>query len=92
MIYYRNYKQFDETRFRNDISCELNSNKNKNDANYEEIKSNIMTQLEQRAPMKKKILRANNSPFMNKQFSKAIMTRSRYKNGYKSKIRRRRIK
>ena len=30
----------------------------------------------------KKILHANNSPFMNKQFSKAIMTRSRYKNRY----------
>ena len=46
VIYYRNYKQFDETRFRNDISSELNSNKNKNGANYEEIKSNIMTQLD----------------------------------------------
>ena len=52
------------------------------DAHYEEIKLNIMTQLGQRAPMKIKILRANNSPFMNKQFSKAIMTRSRYKNRY----------
>ena len=68
VIYYRNYKQFDGTRFRNDISCELNSNKNKNDANYEEIKSNIMTQLEQRAPMKKRFCvqitrpsRSNNS-------------------------------
>ena len=32
--------------------------------------------------MKKKILRANNSTFMNKQFSKTIMTRPRYKNRY----------
>ena len=55
VIYYSNYKQYDETRFRNDVSCELNSNKNKNDVNYEEVKSNIMTQLEeQRAPMKKR--------------------------------------
>ena len=46
VIYYRNYKQFDEARFRNHISSELNSNKNKNGANYEEIKSNIMTQLD----------------------------------------------
>ena len=54
VIYYRNYKQFDETRFCNDISCKLNSNKNKNDASYEKIKSNIMTELEQCAPMKKR--------------------------------------
>ena len=53
VIYYRNYKQLDETRFRNDIRCELNSNKNKDDANYEEIKSN-MTHLEQGAPIKKR--------------------------------------
>ena len=64
VIYYHNYKQFDEMRFRNDISCDLNSNKNKNDASFEKIKSNIMTELEQCASMKKNILHANNSPFM----------------------------
>ena len=90
LIYYRNYKKFDETRFRNNVSCELNSHKSKNNANYEEIKSSIMTQLEQRAPMKKKFLCANNSPFMNKKLSKAIMTRSRYKN--RTKTRRWKIK
>ena len=79
MIYYRNCKQFDETRFRNDISCELNSNKNKNDANYEKIKSNIDT-IRTTCVHEKKVLRANNAPFTNKQFSKA--TRSGYNNRY----------
>ena len=82
VIYYRNYKKFDETRSRNNVSCELNSHKSKNNVNYEEIKSSMMTRLEQRAPRKKMFLRANNSPFMNKKLSKAIMARSRYKNRY----------
>ena len=36
--------------------------------------------LNKHAPMKTKYLRANNSPFMNKELTKAIMVRSRLKN------------
>ena len=38
--------------------------------------------LNRHAPLKKKHLRANNSPFMNKTLSKAVMTRSRLRNKF----------
>ena len=38
--------------------------------------------LDEQAPLTKKILRANNSPFMTKQLRKMIMNRSRCKNKY----------
>ena len=41
-----------------------------------------MNILNKHAPMKEKLIRANNSPFMNKTMSKAIMTRSRLKNKF----------
>ena len=41
-----------------------------------------MEKLEKHAPMKKKIVRANNAPFMNKVLSKAVMNRSRLRNKF----------
>ena len=41
-----------------------------------------MEQLNKHAPMKEKIVRANNAPFMNKKLSKAFMTRSRLRNRF----------
>ena len=81
VVYYRNYKKFDEHRFRNDLHTEIYTN-SENNTNYEEIKTKIMKQINKSAPMKKKFIRANNSPFMNKKLHQAIMTRSRYKNRY----------
>ena len=43
-----------------------------------------MNTLETHAPIKEKIVRANNAPFMNKRLSKAIMTRTRLRNKYKN--------
>ena len=41
-----------------------------------------MSILNKHAPMKERLVRANNSPFMNKKLTKAIMTRSRLKNKF----------
>ena len=41
-----------------------------------------MDLLNQKAPIKKKYIMANNAPFMNKTLSKAVMTRSRIRNRY----------
>ena len=41
-----------------------------------------MDLLNQKAPIKKKYIRANNAPFMNKTLSKAVMTRSCIRNRY----------
>ena len=42
----------------------------------------FMIILNKHAPLKKKYIRANNSPFMNKTFCKAIMSRSKLRNKY----------
>ena len=44
-----------------------------------------MSILNRHAPMKEKLVRANNSPFMNKTLNKAIITRSRLKNKFLKK-------
>ncbi len=55
----------------------VSSNNNYN--NFQNILSNV---LEKHAPLKKKYLRANNSPFITKHLRKMIMNRSRCKNAY----------
>ena len=78
---YRDYKNFNLFSFRNDLLKELyNVHKGKVDHDtFEEI---VVTLLNIHAPIKEKYVRANNSPFMNKILSKAIMTRSRLRNRY----------
>ena len=81
ILYYRNMKHFDNEIFRNDFYQELS----KYDAlnieciHFEEI---FLKTFNFHAPLKKRFLRANNSPFMNKQLCKAIMERSRLRNKY----------
>ena len=41
-----------------------------------------MNLLNKHAPMREKYVRANNAPFMSKELSKAIMTRSIFRNKY----------
>ena len=41
-----------------------------------------MDQLNKHAPVKSKIIRANNAPFMNKILAKAVMIRSKLHNKY----------
>ena len=56
--------------------------------NCYEFENICMTILSIHAPLRKKYLRANNAPFMNKLLSKAIMVRSRLRNKFiKSKTR-----
>ena len=46
----------------------------------------IMNILNTHAPMMENIIRANNSPFMNKKLSKAFMNRSRLKNRFSKNL------
>ena len=50
------------------------------DGKFEEFETIFMNILNKHAPMKEKLIRANNSPFMNKAMSKVIMPRSRLQN------------
>ena len=82
-ITYRSFKKYDKTTFLN----ELNGNLAKleiidvNDS-FDNLTNIIIKSLDKFAPLKKKTLRGNQASFMNKDLSKAIMTRSRLKAKY----------
>ena len=78
---FRAYKNFDKSIFRKDLLENL-QNSNKETMSYDNFKEILMKVLNTYAPMKKKIVRGNNAPFMIKILSKAIMHRSKLKNNY----------
>ena len=47
-----------------------------------DFEGKLLVTLNRHAPLKKRYLRANNAPFMNKTLAKAIMVRSRIRNKY----------
>ena len=78
VISYRNNKHFDNDRFRHDLLMKkgfLNLKCN-------EFETIFLKSLEAHAPMRKRYIRANNSPFVNKELRKAIMVRSRLLNKF----------
>ena len=48
--------------------------------NYQSLTKTFLTIVNKHAPLKRKIVRGNQAPFMTKEFQKAIYTRSRLKN------------
>ena len=79
IIYYRDYKHFDLYKFRSDLREKLNQVAEKD---YFHFELTFLRVLEEHAPMKKKVLRANDKPYMTKALRKAIMRRSALKNKY----------
>ena len=77
LIRYRCYRKFNSNNFANELRNNL-ENLNEN-ARYEEFESKFMETLNKHDPMKKKIVRANNAPFITNKLSKAIMNRSRFR-------------
>ena len=78
-INYRDYKSFDGEKFRQDIKKEI---KQLDTLCINDFSNIFMTVLNTHAPKKKKIIRGNSAPFMNKTLSKAFMQRSQMKNKY----------
>ena len=81
IITYRNFKHIDQELFRQELLDEL-TNLNNGAINCDIFHNVIIRVLDRHAPLKKKYLRANNSPFMNKTLSKAVMNRSRLRNKF----------
>ena len=79
ILYYRDYKNFNLYSFRADLRNQLNRIPMKDYLNFE---ITFLQVLEQHAPMKKKVLRANNKPYMTKALRNAIMRRSTLKTKY----------
>ena len=80
-INYRDYKNYNSLNFGKDLRNKLNSDIT-SDKDYNKFQNILCEVLEEHAPLKKKCIRANNSPFMTKQLRKMIMNRSRCKNTY----------
>ena len=88
--YYRDYRKFDIDCFSSELSRQLNSvfRSIKENVDYEELNDFsrfhrvFLNLLDIQTPLKKKILRDSNSPFMTKTLRKAIMIRSRPKNRF----------
>ena len=75
--FYRDYKSFNFEAFNNELN-ELQ--KSEKDINYSLFENILIQVLNAHAPVKKKIQRFNNNPFIIKQLRKAIVHRSRLNN------------
>ena len=78
---YRDYKNFDQNSFRDDLDIALNS-LNSSNPEYKEFENTFLSVLDKHAPVKKKIVRANQKSYMTKSLRKAFMRRSALQNKY----------
>ena len=80
-LQYRNYKNIDPILFREELRNSQNNDIMSRNY-YNDFQNILCNVLDKHAPVKKKYLRANDSPFMTKYLRKMIMNRSRSKNIY----------
>ena len=83
IVYYRNSKSFNKSNFLKD----LNNNAlflaaDDPDENYNFLKSKLQEAVNRHVSLKKNILQGNHAPFIDKEFRKAIYTRSRLRNKF----------
>ena len=82
-IYYRNYKKFNEQKFLEDVKNTMFCfNLDDPKENYELITDLFSKIVNKHTPLKKKFLRGNKPPFINKELRKAIYDRSRLRNRF----------
>ena len=81
---YGNYKKFNENNFLYELDQELNKGSIYKEKHYQYyvFTNTFRMVLDKHAPIKKKIVRGNEAPFMTKELSKTIMKRSKLKNRY----------
>ena len=80
VTFYRSYKKFNE-------SCSLKKAnfdflKNDPNQNYNLLTGKFLGIVNKHVPLKKKFVRGNNAPFMNREFQKGIYLRSRLRNKF----------
>ena len=78
IVTYRDYKRFDNEKFRESLITCFSTGKN---ISYDAFENLVLQTLDKMAPIKKHI-RGNQSSFMNKDIHKAIMTRTRLRNRF----------
>ena len=77
VLHYRDYRNFNTHTFRGELKAQVSDISNYSD--FEEI---FLKVLDKHAPVKKKVVRANDKPFMTKALSRAIMRRSSLRNKF----------
>ena len=83
VIFYRSYKKFDEKSFSDDLQNKnFSISSNDPNVNYQSITENFLERIDKHSPLKKKFTRSNEAPFVNRDFQKAIYSRTRLKNKY----------
>ena len=78
-IFYRYYKKFDAVLFKEELESNLNANRVYEYNTFETI---FLSLLNKHAPMKQKLVRANQSPYLTKSLRKAMMKRSELRTKY----------
>ena len=76
-IFYRNYKNFDNSNFKAELRSEIELNQISDHNNFENV---FLRVLEKHAPLKKKLVRANETPYITKTLRKTIVRRSQLEN------------
>ena len=84
IISYRDYKHFSNISYKQELLGELHKT-DINNIDYLEFDNIVLDILNRHAPIKHKYLRANEAPFMNKEYKRAIMVRSKLRNDYNKK-------
>ena len=80
-VFFRNYKKFDNSAFREALNRELLKH-DLNNIEYDTFQEIIVSLLNVYAPLKRKFLRANHASFVTKELRKAIILRARLRNIY----------
>ena len=83
-IAYKNFKNFSEENFNQELRINLGERCVKNYASFENV---FLDTLNKHAPLKKKVIRANHAPYVTKSLRKAIIKRSNLQKIYFKKRR-----
>ena len=83
VINYRDYKHFNNDKFRDDLLSEISNSYLEFDNNsFDEFFNMCRSTLDQHAPRKQKHARGNHMPFMNKTLSKEVMKRTKLRHKF----------
>ena len=78
-LFYRDYKHFNHEYFEKDLTCALSTFEK---FNYQELDKTFIEILNKHVPVKKKLVRASQTPYITKASPKAIMRRSELETKY----------
>ena len=79
-IEYRSYKNFETDNFLNDVKhAQFECDETNPDKSYDYLTNTFRNIVDKHAPIKTKLLRGNDAPFMNPELRKAMYTRARLK-------------